>query len=194
MRMITRMSLLLLLTLLLAGCSATRLEEKSGTGKSGAGKTGAVEQTQAVKPVKEERKAINFKLNDLNGKVHSLSDYRGKKVYIEYWASWCPVCLKGIGEFETLVRSYEKSSDVIVLSMVAPGAFGEKSSADFASWFADRGYNFPVLLDEGGLMARQFGVRAFPTSLYIDSDGVLVTAVPGQYPNDSIKAKIGTMK
>ena len=170
------------------------MEEKSGTGKSADGKAGTAEQTQAVKPANEERKVINFKLNDLNGKVHSLSDYRGKKVYIEYWASWCPVCIKGIGEFETLVRSYEKSSDVIVLSMVAPGAFGEKSSADFASWFADRGYNFPVLLDEGGLMARQFGVRAFPTSLYIDSDGVLVTAVPGQYPNDSIKAKIGTMK
>ena len=79
MRMITRMSLLLLLTLLLAGCSATRVEEKSGTGKSGAGKAGTAEQTQAVKPVKEERKAINFKLNDLNGKVHSLSDYRGRK-------------------------------------------------------------------------------------------------------------------
>lgn len=194
MKKITKMSLLVVMALLLAGCSATRVEEKSGTGKSGAGKAGTAEQTQAVKPANEERKVIDFKLNDLNGKVHSLSDYRGKKVYVEYWASWCPVCIKGIGEFETLVRSYEKSSDVIVLSMVAPGAFGEKSSADFASWFADRGYNFPVLLDEGGLMARQFGVRAFPTSLYIDSDGVLVTAVPGQYPNDSIKAKIGTMK
>ena len=194
MKKITKMSLLVVMALLLAGCSATRVEEKSGTGKSGAGKTGAVEQTQAVKPVKEERKAINFKLNDLNGKVHSLSDYRGKKVYIEYWASWCPVCIKGIGEFETLVRSYEKSSDVIVLSMVAPGAFGEKSSADFASWFVERGYNFPVLLDEGGVMARQFGVRAFPTSLYIGTDGALVAAVPGQYPNASIKAKIAAMK
>ena len=182
------------MALLLAGCSANRAEEKTGAGKIADGKAGTAEQTQAVKPTNEERKVINFKLNDLNGKVHSLLDYRGKKVYVEYWASWCPVCIKGIGEFETLVRSYEKSSDVIVLSMVAPGAFGEKSSADFASWFADRGYNFPVLLDEGGLMARQFGVRAFPTSLYIDSDGVLVTAVPGQYPNDSIKAKIGTMK
>ena len=194
MKKITKMSLLVVMALLLAGCSATRVEEKSGTGKSGAGKAGTAEQTQAVKPANEERKVINFKLNDLNGKVHSLSDYRGKKVYIEYWASWCPVCLKGIGEFETLSRSYEKSSDVIILSMVAPGAFGEKSSADFASWFAERGYKFPVLLDEGGLMARQFGVRAFPTSLYIGSDGVLVAAVPGQYPNASIKAKIAAMK
>ena len=194
MKKITKMSLVVVMALLLAGCSANRAEEKVGAGKIADGKAGTAEQTQAVKPANEERKVINFKLNDLNGKVHSLSDYRGKKVYVEYWASWCPVCIKGISEFETLVRSYEKSSDVIVLSMVAPGAFGEKSSADFASWFADRGYNFPVLLDEGGLMARQFGVRAFPTSLYIDSDGVLVTAVPGQYPNDSIKAKIGTMK
>ena len=188
------MSLLVVMALLLAGCSATRVEEKSGTGKSGAGKAGTAEQTQAVKPANEERKVIDFKLNDLNGKVHSLSDYRGKKVYIEYWASWCPVCISGIGEFETLASSYEKSSDVVVLSMVAPGAFGEKSSADFARWFAERGYKFPVLLDEGGVMARQFGVRAFPTSLYIGTDGALVAAVPGQYPNASIKAKIAAMK
>jgi len=185
------MSLVLVLTLLLAGCSANRVEDQAGADKSSAGKAG---QSQASKPINDERKVINFKLNDLNGKVHSLSDYRGKKVYIEYWASWCPVCISGIGEFETLARSYEKSRDVIVLSMVAPGAFGEKSSADFAKWFAERGYKFPVLLDEGGLMARQFGVRAFPTSLYIGSDGVLVAAVPGQYPNASIKAKIATMK
>ena len=191
MKKITKMSLVVVMALLLAGCSANRAEENVGTVKSGAGNA---EQTQTVKPANDERKGINFKLNDLNGKVHSLSDYRGKKVYIEYWASWCPVCLKGIGEFETLARSYEKSSDVIILSMVAPGAFGEKSSADFASWFAERGYKFPVLLDEGGLMARQFGVRAFPTSLYIGSDGVLVAAVPGQYPNASIKAKIAAMK
>lgn len=194
MKKITKMSLLVVMALLLAGCSATRVEEKSGTGKSGAGKAGTAEQTQAVKPPNEERKVIDFKLNDLNGKVHSLSDYRGKKVYIEYWASWCPVCISGIGEFETLASSYEKSSDVVVLSMVAPGAFGEKSSADFARWFAERGYKFPVLLDEGGVMARQFGVRAFPTSLYIGTDGALVAAVPGQYPNASIKAKIAAMK
>lgn len=194
MKKITKMSLLVVMALLLAGCSATRVEEKSGTGKSGAGKAGTAEQTQAVKPANEERKVIDFKLNDLNGKVHSLSDYRGKKVYIEYWASWCPVCISGIGEFETLASSYEKSSDVVVLSMVAPGAFGEKSSADFARWFAERGYKFPVLLDEGGVMARQFGVRAFPTSLYIGTDGALVAAVPGQYPNASIKAKIAAMK
>lgn len=194
MRMIVKLALVLVLTLLLAGCSATRADEKVGAGKIVDGKAGTAEQTQAVKPATEERKVINFKLNDLNGKVHSLSDYRGKKVYIEYWASWCPVCISGIGELEALASSYEKSSDIVVLSMVAPGAFGEKSSADFAKWFGERSYKFPVLLDEGGVMARQFGVRAFPTSLYIGSDGALVAAVPGQYPNASIKAKIAAMK
>jgi thiol-disulfide isomerase/thioredoxin len=194
MRTITKFLLMLVLIFLLAGCSATQTDEKGVVDKNGAGKTETAEQTQAVKTANDERKVINFKLNDLNGKTHSLSDYQGKKVYIEYWASWCPVCISGIGEFETLAQSYEKSSDVIVLSMVASGAFGEKSSADFTRWFAERGYKFPVLLDEGGLMARQFGVRAFPTSLYIGSDGALVAAVPGQYPNTSIKARIAAMK
>ena len=69
MRTTTKLSLILVLTFLLAGCSATGGEEHVGTGKSGAGN---VEQTQAVKPANDERKGINFKLNDLNGKVHCL--------------------------------------------------------------------------------------------------------------------------
>ena len=89
MKKITKMSLVVVMALLLAGCSANRAEEKVGVGRSGDGKAGTAEQSQAVKPANDERKGINFKLNDLNGKVHSLLDYRGKKVYIEYWASWC---------------------------------------------------------------------------------------------------------
>lgn len=190
MKTVGKISVLLLFTLLLGGCSTSRQEVQANN----VDKNGVVVRTETMKPLNDGKQAINFKLNDLNGKVHSLDDYRGKKVYIEYWASWCPVCLDGIGEFPKLVRNFEKSPNVVVLSIVSPGAFGEKTSAEFARWFGERGYDFPVLLDEGGQVARQFGVRAFPTSIYIGSDGVLVASTPGQYPNESILAKIAAMK
>ena len=150
--------------------------------------------TETVKPMNGDRQAYNFKLADLNGVQHSLTDYRGKKVYIEYWASWCPVCLGGIDDFEKLATINKNSTDVVVLSMVSAGAYGEKSSADFTQWFRNRGYNFPVLLDEGGQVARQFGVRAFPTSIFIGPDGALIAVNVGQYSNESITAKIKAIK
>ena len=109
------------------------------------------------KVLNDGRAAPNFNLADTNGKLYSLADYRGKKVYIKYWASWCPVCLAGMEDFDKLVKASEKSGDAVVLSMVPTGAFGEKTSADFTRWYKDRGYTFPVLLDEGGQVARQLG-------------------------------------
>lgn len=178
MRTSAILSVIVAMTFLFSGCSTS---------------SPAV-QTEGVKPLNDGRTAYNFRLSDLSGKQHSLAEYRGKKVYIEYWASWCPVCLGGIDEFDKLVKANEQSSSVVVLSMVPAGAYGEKTSAEFIRWFKERGYTFPVLLDEGGQVARQFGVRAFPTSIFIGSDGVLISATPGQQSNESIAAKIGAIK
>lgn len=178
--------LTLLLTLTLVGCST------SGPSPSPAPSPSA--RTDVVKQTNDGRPAFNFNLADLNGKQHTLADYRGKKVYIEYWASWCPICLNGLADFATLAKAYEKSDTVVVISMVPTGAHGEKTAAEFIRWFKERGYTFPVLLDEGGLVARQFNVRAFPTSILIGSDGVLISATPGQQSNASILAKIAAIK
>lgn len=144
--------------------------------------------------MKSEATAYNLNLNDINGGTHTLGEYKGKKVYIKYWASWCSICLGGMDEFNELVKSKEGSKDVVVLSMVAPGAFGEKKSGEFIQWYKERGYSFPVLLDEGGTLGREFGVRAFPTSIYLNSDGVLTSASPGHSSNESIEAKLAAIK
>ncbi|MDR3565254.1 MAG: TlpA disulfide reductase family protein [Negativicutes bacterium] len=146
------------------------------------------------KVLNDGRAAPNFNLADTNGKLYSMADYRGEKVYIKYWASWCPVCLAGMEDFDKLVKASEKSGEAVVFSMVPTGAFGEKTSADFIRWYKDRGYTFPVLLDEGGQVARQLGVRAFPTSVYIGSDGVLIAAIPGQSSNETIAAKLAAFR
>lgn len=135
-------------------------------------------------------KKIDFKLNDLRGISHSLSDYQGKKVYIKYWASWCPICLAGMDEFEELVNSNAGSSDVVILSIVSPGAFGEKTKEEFTKWYKERGYKVPVLFDEGGALAKELGVRAFPTSVYIDRKGKVIAVNPGQVSNSSITEKL----
>ena len=86
-------------------------------------------------------------LTDVNGKEHRLSDYRGKKVYIKFWASWCSVCMATLADTDMLAGSGDK--DFVVLSVVAPGFGGEMKKEDFVKWYKGLGYNnLPVLLDE----------------------------------------------
>jgi len=142
----------------------------------------------------DEKNAFNFTLNDVNGVSHSLSDYRGKKVYLKYWASWCPICLGGMGEFEQLVKNNADSENIVILSVVSPSAFGEKTVVGFGKWYKEQGYDIPVLLDERGVLARKIGVRAFPTSVYIDSSGAIQAIAPGEASNEMIIKKLATFQ
>ncbi len=130
--------------------------------------------------------APQFDLKDLSGSDVKLADFKGEKVYIKYWASWCSICLAGMDELNTLAG---QDNDFKVISIVAPNFKGEKSEADFKKWFSGLDEkNTTVLLDEGGKYAQQFGVRAYPTSFYIDSNGNLAKTVPGHNDNATIAA------
>lgn len=139
-----------------------------------------------VKVTNKGREAAAFTLTDLDGNSHTLADYKGKKVYVKFWASWCSICLAGLDELNTLSG---EDNDFEVLTIVTPGYRGEQSTEDFKKWFASRSgvENITVLLDEGGDIAKAYAVRGYPTSAYIGSDGILVKTLPGHNTNDQIK-------
>lgn len=125
-----------------------------------------------------------FSLNDLKGNTVKLADLEGKKVYVKYWASWCSICLAGLEELNTLAG---QDNDFEVITIVAPDYKGEKSIQDFTDWFESQPYdNITVLMDQDGKWAKEFGIRAYPTSFYIGSDGILVKSLPGHASNDKI--------
>lgn len=125
-----------------------------------------------------------FALADLKGDSYQLADFEGKKVYVKYWASWCSICLAGLEELNTLAG---EDPDFQVITIVAPNYKGEKSATAFAEWFNRQPYNnLTVLLDENGVWAKQFQVRAYPSSYYIGSDGILVKSLPGHASNEQI--------
>ncbi|WP_051235792.1 TlpA family protein disulfide reductase [Paenibacillus pinihumi] len=143
---------------------------------SAQGETGTVNQGQA---------APAFELANLQGETVSLKEFKGQKVYVKYWASWCPICLAGLEELNELSGG---NHDYKVLTIVSPGYHGEKSAEDFTSWFSKRGYNnVEVLLDNDGTLAKKFGVKGYPTSYYIGSDGTLVKGSPGHQTNEVIE-------
>lgn len=135
-----------------------------------------------------------FKLNDLEGKTHQLSDYHGQKVYIKFWASWCPICLSGMSELNDLAGETD-ADDFTVLTIVSPNANGEKDTESFKKWFShlNNAENIKVLLDEGGEVTNKFTILGYPTSVYINTEGELVKIAPGHYSNEQIKQEIKNM-
>lgn len=151
------------------------------------GNKDTVQQGQSV--LNKGQAAPMFELKDLDGNMVDLASLAGDKVYVKYWASWCSICLAGLDEINELAL---QDNGFKVITIVSPNYRGEQSSKDFTKWFKglqsdQTGTNIIVLLDEDGKWAQKFGVRGYPTSFYIGSDGVLVKSMPGHNSNDVIK-------
>jgi len=142
--------------------------------------------TEGVAMMSNDGKAAPaFELMDLSGNSVSLESLKGERVYLKFWASWCSICLAGMEELDELAGSAEGFK---VITIVSPDFNGEQSSEDFITWFEGLDYeNITVLLDEGGDIASEYGVRGYPTSTYIGSDGILVKQLPGHVDNASVK-------
>lgn len=126
--------------------------------------------------------AIDFALSDLDGNTVWLSDYRGKVVIISFWATWCPPCQAEIPELVELYPALQADGVVIL-------AVNFQETADTVDAFAqEMNMNFPVLLDTQGYLAYVNGVRALPTSLFVDRQGVLRYSYMGSLTEDSLNS------
>ena len=141
--------------------------------------------SSSAEQLNEGKPAPDFKLVDLKGETHELSEYAGQKVYIKFWASWCSICLSGMNELNELAG---EEPDFEVLTIISPDSNAEKSSDSFAKWYEglDNTSNIQVLLDEEGPVFDDYGVIGYPTSVYIGSDGVMVKSQTGHVSNEQI--------
>ena len=161
------------------------------------------QQTTATKPSTEvaskdkkenssSKKVVEASFKTFDGKTVNLSDYKGKKVYIKVWASWCPTCLAGLADIDSFAANH--SDDTVVLSVVAPGVNREKKAEDFKEWFSGLEYkNLPVLMAEKPDFFKQVGVIGYPTSVFINANGELVQVHPGHLSNEDIQKQLDKM-
>ncbi|MDO0469381.1 redoxin family protein [Clostridioides difficile] len=125
-------------------------------------------------------KSIDFTLTDQYGKTHELSDYEGKVVFLNFWATWCPPCKEEMPYIEQLYKDYNKNNDdVVILGVASPNLGREGSREHVVNFLKDQGYTFPVVLDEDGALAYQYGINAFPTTFIIDKEGYVTQYIPG---------------
>ena len=129
-------------------------------------------------------------VHDFTGAEVNLAN--GRPVYIKAWASWCPICLSGLDELNTL-SGEDNGFDVV--SLVSPGEFGEMDVQDFIDWWEGLDYNnITIYFDEGGQLFNELGIRGFPTSAYYDSKGELVKTIIGHNDNATIKSTMAEIK
>ena len=177
-----------LLILSLAACGSTNAPSTPSE-QSTPAPLPTEQSTAATAEVTEESPSVEdivyeFELTDIDGKVHKLSDYQGKPVYLRVWASWCGVCMTSLANLDELAG---EAKDYAVLSVVMPGDSGEMNAEDFIKWYKDLGYNnLTVLLDPETQIVSDFGINAYPSQIMFDAKGHIVYGVVGLMENDLI--------
>ena len=130
--------------------------------------------------------ASDFELKDMKGNTVKLSDYKGKKVYLKFWATWCGPCRQSMPELNKLVE--EKDRDFEILTVMAPGMQGEKTEEEFVKWFDQQDYkSVPVLYNPDGSSFADYQVRSIPTEVFIDSHGKIGHVQLGAISNEDAK-------
>ena len=123
-------------------------------------------------------------LKDVNGMSYSFGK-DGKPTYVKFWASWCPICLSGLEDIDSLSKEMK---DFEVITVVSPGLVGEKKTEDFKKWYKSLGYkNIKVLLDEKGELTKMLNVRVYPTSAVLNKAGKVEKVLPGHLEKAEIK-------
>lgn len=105
-----------------------------------------------------------FELKDLNGKVVKSSEYQGKVILINFWATWCPPCKREIPDFIDLYKKYQKE-DFVILGIALDDI---KSVVDFKSAYK---INYPILIGDQEVVRKYGNIRGIPTSFLIGKDG-----------------------
>ena len=159
-------------------------ENDTASEENGAGaEAGSPEAESSETETTEERQTVaapDFTLTDQFGNEHTLSDYQGKTVFLNFWATWCPPCRSEMPEIQQLYEDYGcNEEELVVLGIAAPGYGDEGTIEEITEFLTENEYTFPVVMDETGEMFYWYGISAFPTTFMIDADGNVYGYVQG---------------
>ena len=133
-------------------------------------------------------KDYDFELEDLDGNKVSLSDFKGKKVFLNFWATWCPPCKAEMPDIEKL---YQETRDTGLVILAVNVGENKETVKDFIT---NNKYSFPVLLDVKGEISQLYQVTGIPTSYFIDTEGYLDDGATGAIPLESMKEFVNNLE
>jgi len=125
--------------------------------------------------------APDFTLKDLDGNTVRLSDFRGKVVFLNFWATWCGPCRMEMADIEEVHQEY-RNRGVVVL-----GVDLRESAGMVRSFVQQGGYTWTFLLDTSGQVGTAYRVRGIPSSFFIDREGVIRAVAVGAIPGETME-------
>lgn len=135
-------------------------------------------------PVQIGELAPNFTLENLEGELVSLSDYRGKGVFINFWATWCEPCKREMPYMEAQYKAMQdKGIEILAINI-------SESNVAVNSFKNRLGLTFPILLDRDRSVTNRYGIIPIPSSFFIDKNGIVVSRVDGEMNEQQIKEQL----
>ena len=143
------------------------------------------EEEEAAEEVKTIP-AIDFTLKDQYWNTHTLSDYKGKTVFLNFWATWCSPCRAEMPDIQNLYEEFQQE-DVVILGVAAPNLGKEQSEEGIRTFLEENGYTYPVVMDTEAEAFQAYGINSFPTTFMIDKDGNVFGYIPGQLSEETMR-------
>ena len=151
---------------------------------------------EAEESGKQTVAAPDFTLIDQFGNSHTLSEYKGKTVFLNFWATWCGPCRMEMPYIQKVYEEYgSNGGDVIILGAANPKTEEHPNNSDVSqeeieSFLSENGYTYPVVMDLDGSIFAVYGIQAFPTTFMIDKNGNVYGYAPGSLSEDMVRSII----
>lgn len=167
------------------GAKPDQLQPQGGTTTTTAnGTTAATGGTTA--PQTSATPAPDFTAYTAAGEAVKLSDYKGRPVVLNFWASWCGPCQSEMPDFDAKHKALGDEVQFLMVNMTG----GRETLATAKKFIADKGYTFPVLYDTDTNAATVYSVYSLPTTYFVDADGNLVAHATGAIDAETLQRGI----
>lgn len=177
-----------------AGAAATDEagEKTDGQENNGAGEDSSEEESGAGDAAGEVVPAVDFALTDQYGETHRLEDYKGKTIFLNFWATWCPPCKAEMPDIQEIYETYDTEGEdaLVVLGVATPSMGQEGTEEEIRTFLEENGYTYPVLMDTEGELFGAYGVYSLPTTFMIDREGNVFGYVSGMLTKDMMESII----
>ncbi len=182
------LSTFLFFSFILIGCQNKNVSDEQATTKDNSNANTQYAATASTSTSSSSKElAPDFVLTDTQGNQTKLSDYRGKVVILDFWATWCPPCRRGIPDLVELQKTYKKNLAVIGISL------DTDSKSDVVPFMKQYGINYKVVYGDNEVVQKYGNIQSIPTTFIIDQKGKIITSYIGLQQKETLKNQIDVL-